>query len=182
MCIEGDATSDESLTSAGIERAKGLVAAVDSDADNVLVTLTARVLNPGIYIVARAVLEESIEKMRRAGADRVVSPVVIGGLRMASMMLTPIVADYLDIVTHGDSLEYRLEEVEIGPDSSLVGKRIGEVDIRRKTGAVVLAIRKPTGEFNTNPASETIFEVGDRLVILGTRTQLDTLQQLIAVR
>jgi voltage-gated potassium channel len=178
-CIEGDASNDEILTLAGIHRARGLVAAVDTDADNVFVTLSAKVLNPRIYIVARAVLEESVEKLRRAGADRVVSPVVIGGKRMASLMLRPIVSDYLDVVSHGDALEYQLEEIEVKEDSSIARMTIGEADIRRRTGVVVLAVRKKTGEFNTNPSSITLIEVGDKMVVLGTRTQLEELQKLV---
>lgn len=178
FCMEGDASSDEVLLSAGVERAQGLVAAVDNDADNVFVTLTARVLNPNINIVARTILEESREKLLRAGANKVVSPSLIGGRRMAAVLLRPIVLDYLDIVTFGDGIEFRLEELIVGPNSNCRGKSIAQADIRRRTGALILAIKKETGEFNTNPTSETILEEGDQVVILGTRNQLDAVKSL----
>lgn len=178
LCIEGDASSDEILLKAGVERARGLVAAVDNDADNVFVTLTARVLNPKIDIVARSILAESREKLIRAGANRVVSPSLIGGKRMAAILLRPLVSDYLDVVTFGDDLEYRLEELTVSDKSNCRGKTLAEADIRKRTGAVILAIRKKTGEFNTSPAATTVLEQGDHIVILGTRGQLDEVQKI----
>jgi voltage-gated potassium channel len=179
LCIEGDASSDEVLLKAGVERAKGLIGAVDSDADNVFVTLTARVLNPDINIVARSILEESREKLIRAGANRVVSPAFIGGRRMASIMLRPLVSDYLDVVTFGDGLQFRLEELTVSESSAVRGMSLAEADIRQRTGALILAIKKITGEFNTNPKAKTVLEPGDHLVVLGTQTQLDAVQNII---
>ncbi|HEY3374078.1 MAG TPA: potassium channel protein [Candidatus Aquicultor sp.] len=178
-CIEGDASSDEVLIKAGVERAKGLIAAVDNDADNVFVTLTARVLNPGINIVARSILEESREKLIHAGANRVVSPAFIGGRRMASIMLRPLVSDYLDVVTFGDGLQYRLEEYVVSPSSTIKGKSLADADVRQKTGALVLAIKRTTGEFNTNPSPDTTIESGDHIVVLGTQNQLEAVQNII---
>jgi len=179
LCIEGDASSDEILIKAGVERARGLVAAVDSDADNVFVTLTARVLNPGINIVARAILEESKEKLIRAGANKVVSPSRIGGKRIASIMLRPLVTDYLDVVTSSKELEFSLEELIVSDTSKVKGMTIEEANIRKRTGAVILAIRKRTGEFNTAPSSKTILDEGDHLVVLGTRNQLEAIQNIV---
>jgi len=177
--IEGDASADHVLKEAGIEGAKGLVAAVDTDADNVFVALTARVLNPKIFIVARANFEESEEKLRKAGADRVISPTVIGGKRMASLLLKPLVCDYLDVVAHGESIEYRLEEVHIKKQSPIVNTTIGKAGIREKTGALILAIKKAKRGFDTNPPASTTLEEGDKLVVMGTREQLDALQSLL---
>ncbi len=178
LCIEGDASSDEVLQKAGLERARGLVAAVDNDADNVFVTLTARVLNPNIDIVARSILEESREKLLRAGATKVVSPSLIGGRRMAAILLRPLVSDYLDVVSYGDDVEYRLEELDVSERSACKGKTLGEANIRRRTGAVILAIKKKTDEFNTSPTAEAMLEEGDSVVILGTRKQLDEVQKI----
>ena len=178
LCIEGDASSDEILLKAGVERASGLVAAVDNDADNVFVTLTARVLNPKIDIVARSILAESREKLIRAGANRVVSPSIVGGKRMASILVRPLVSDYLDVVTFGDDLEYRLEELAVSSTSKCRGKTLAETDIRKRTGAVILAIKKRSGEFNTSPTATTVLEQADHVVILGTRGQLDAVQDI----
>ncbi len=178
LCIEGDASSDEVLQKAGLERAHGLVAAIDNDADNVFITLTARVLNPTINIVARSILEESREKLLRAGANKVVSPSIIGGRRMAAILLRPLVSDYLDVVSYGDALEYRLEELGVSGRSACKGKTLGETNLRKRTGAVILAIKKKTGEFNTSPTAEATLEEGDSVVILGTRKQLDEVQRI----
>jgi voltage-gated potassium channel len=179
FCIEGDASSDDVLIAAGIDRARGLVAAVDNDADNVFVTLSARVLNPNINIVARSILEESREKLMRAGANRVVTPSLIGGKRMASIMLRPLVSDYLDVVTFGEGLQLRLEELIVKSSSRAKGFSLGDIDIRKYTGALILAIRRKDGEFNTNPSADTVIEEGDNLVVLGTQNQLDSVQDYI---
>lgn len=178
-CIEGDASSDEVLQAAGVDKARGLVAAVDSDADNVFVTLTARVLNPNITIVARSILEESREKLLRAGADKVVSPSLIGGRRMAAMLLKPLVSDYLDVCMLGDGLEFRLEELRVRENSPVKGVALGEADIRKRTGALILAIKRKTGGFSTAPANDAVLEEGDDLVVLGTQEQLDAVQEII---
>ncbi|HDP70046.1 MAG TPA: potassium channel protein [Actinobacteria bacterium] len=179
MFIEGDATNDKILEMAGTLKAKGLIAAIDTDADNVFVVLSAKSLNPEIFIVARADLEESEGKLKKAGADRVISPTVIGGRRMASLILKPNACDYLDIVTHGEDLEFQLEEIRVGKNSILVNKTLGEVDIKSKTGTLVLAIRKDD-KYNTNPSSSTMISEGDILIIIGTRGQMDALQMLVS--
>ncbi len=179
LCLEGDASDDQILKAADVERAKGLVAVVDNDADNVFVTLSARVLNPGIFIVARAELEESEEKLKKAGADRVISPTAIGGRRMAALLLKPLVCDYLDVVAHGEKIEYQLEELGVKENSPIANVTIRETGIREKTGALILAIKKASGEFNTNPSASTVIEAGDKLVVMGTKDQLETLQDLI---
>lgn len=178
-CIEGDATSDEVLQAAGVLDAKGLIAALDSDTDNVFVTLSSKVLNPGLIVVARASQEESREKLLRAGADKIVSPSSIGGRRMAALLLRPAVSDYLDVIMHGENLEYQLEEFEVRDGSGIASKTIKEADIRRRTGTLILAVRKRDGVFDTNPSSSALLEAGDRLVVLGTRSQLEAMQQIV---
>lgn len=175
--IEGDATDDEVLLKAGVEKAKGLVAAIHSDADNVFIVLSARRMNPKIFIVARANSLQTVDKLKTAGADRVVSPAVIGGRRMAAWLLRPVVSDYLDLVSHGAKLEYRLEEIQISPDSELGNKTIGGSDIRGKTGATVLAI-KSEDKINTNPSIKTELKTGDLLIVIGTDEQLKELEQM----
>jgi voltage-gated potassium channel len=125
--VLGDIGDDEVLRKAGIEHARALVAALDTDADNVYVTLSARALRPDLVIIARARSDESTSKLLRAGADRVVSPQLIGGRRMAAFALAPDVADFLDVVMHDESLDFRIEQIEVGATSPLQGRTIGEV-------------------------------------------------------
>lgn len=177
--VEGNATDDEVLLAAGIKGARGLISALGTDADNVFVTLTARSIRPDLYIVSRSGGEEAEAKLIRAGANRVISPHSIGGRRMAAMMVKPVLCDYLDLVTHGEGLEFELERVEISPDSPLANKGIGEVRIRDKTGAMILAVKKHTGEFNTTPGAVTVLEPGDVLIAIGTQRQIQSLEELV---
>jgi len=178
MYLQGDATSEEVLAAAGVDRAKGLVTALDTDADNLFVALTARGLNPKLYIVARSSSLTSEAKILRAGADRVITPNVIGGRRMATSLLNPLVADYLDTVTHKDELEYRLEALHVSEGSELVGRSIGEARIRDIIGSFILAISSD-GAMDSNPSADRVLRAGDQLVVLGTRSQLDALAALM---
>jgi len=177
--IEGNAADDEALHRAGITRAKGLVACVDSDADNVFVTLSARVLAPDIWIVSRGNTEESHSKLEKAGADKVVSPYAIGGREMATLMLKPMVSDYLDVVTGGGELELRVEQFQLSSDSPVIGKSIRELEIRHQTGASVLAIRKPSKAFDTNPSPDTRLDAKDILITVGTPSEIMAFEQLL---
>lgn len=179
LYIEGSAAEDEVLKKARIEKAKGLVAASDSDPDNVFITLAARGLNPKLLIVARASLESSFEKLRKAGADKAISPYLIAGRRMSSLLLRPLVTDYLDIVTHAENLEFRLEEVEIKRDSSVAGLSIKDSSLRDKAGVLVLAMKKGEGEIMANPSVDTVLREGDHLVVMGTSDQLEALEKLV---
>jgi voltage-gated potassium channel len=174
----GDATLDETLEEAGIRRARGLVACSDSDVANVYVTLSARALNPSLYIVARAAQRETEKKLKKAGADRVISPYFISGRRMAAMVTRPVTSDFLDMVTHGGELEFRLHEITLLPDTFLVGRSIAEAEIRQKTGAVVLAIRTAEGRFDLQPGPESIISSGVTLVVIGTAEQIEALEAL----
>ncbi len=178
-------TDDEALRAAGIERAKGLVTALSSDAENLYVTLTARELCPHLFIVSRCNNEESEPKLRRAGADRVISPHSIGGRRMAAMLLKPNVWDYLDLVTRGDriefnveNIEWRLDDIEIYPRSSLAGKTIEESKIYTVSGALILAVKKKGGGFNTKPQKDLRLDEGDSIIAIGTVDQLAKLEEL----
>lgn len=180
--IEGDAADDDVLHHAGVTRASGLVACVDSDADNVFVTLSARVIAPELLIVARANSEESRGKLEKAGANKVVSPYAIGGREMATMMLKPIISDYLDVVTGGGELELRVEQFKLPGDSPVLGKSIRQLEIRKQTGAAVLAVRKPGNPFNTNPDPDAALEENDILITVGTPSEIQSLEKLFAYR
>ncbi len=175
MHVRGDASDEETLEVAGIRRARSLVAALDTDADNLFVTLTARGMAPDLFIVARSTAASSEPKLLHAGADRVLTPTEIGGRRMAAMVMQPAVSTYLDIVTRGDSVRYKLEEVVLGQNDPYVGRSIGDSRIRAVTGAYILAVHKPGGEVSTNPTPDTILMPGDRLVAIGTEEQLAAL-------
>ncbi len=183
--IKDDATNDETLREAGIENAKGLVSALSSDAENLYITLTSRELCPHLFIVSRCDSEESEPKLRRAGADRVISPHSIGGRRMAAMLLKPTVWDYLDLVTRGqyiefniENLEWRIDDVEVQPNSYLDGKSIDEAKIYSLSGALVLAVKKRGLGFNTRPSKDTRLDPGDYIVAIGTVEQLAKLEQV----
>ncbi len=172
LCLEGEAANEEVLNEAQIANAKGLVAAVDTDADNVFVTLTARQLNSDLLIIARANTEEAESRLRKAGADQVISPTVIGGRRIANLLLKPLVCDYLDELTLGEGGEFELDEVEVNHRSSLVNSSIKEAGLREKAGALILAVRKAEGRLVTNPGPDILLEAGDRVILLGTPEQL----------
>lgn len=183
--IKEDATNDDTLRRAGIENARGLVSALSSDAENLYITLTARELCPHLFIVSRCDSEESEPKLRRAGADRVISPHSIGGRRMAAMLLKPTVWDYLDLVTRGqyiefniENLEWRIDDVEVQPNSYLDGKSIDEAKIYSISGALVLAVKKRGLGFNTKPAKDTRLDPGDYIVAIGTVEQLAKLEEV----
>jgi voltage-gated potassium channel len=174
-----DATSDSVLEEAGISKAKGLVACSDSDVTNVYVTLSARALNPVLYIVARAGRRETENKLKMAGADHVISPYLISGRRMAAMVTRPVTSDFLDMVAHGGELEFRLHEILVPENSSLIDKTLAEAAIRTKSGAVVLAIKKADGSFNLQPRASSTIGKKDTLVVIGTQEQIEKLTELL---
>lgn len=176
--LQGDATSEDVLEAAGVKRARGLVTALDTDADNLFVALSARGINPGLYIVARSSSPASEAKILRSGANRVITPNVIGGRRMATSLLNPLVADYLDIVTHNNEIEYRLEALRVGEGSGLAGSSIRDMHIRDSTGAYILAV-STGGVIDSNPPSDRVLKAGDEIVVIGTRTQLDALAAML---
>jgi len=176
LYLLGDATSDDTLVEAGIERAKGLVAAVDSDVDNTYITLSARGMRPDLFIEARASNEEAELKLKRAGANRVVSPNKIGARRMAMLAIRPAVVDFIDTITYGRGREMDMENIVIGDNCLLATQRID--DIRRQSRVIVLAVSKRSGRLLANPSGDTAIEVGDLLIVIGTRKQLAAFEDL----
>ena len=180
LYIEGEPTKDEVLREAGVEQAKGLLTCLASDTNNLFVTLSARELNPKLKIVAQATGEISQSKMIKAGADNVISPEIIGGRRMASIILRPTVVSFLDIMTRGEKdITLRLEEVSITPKSTLVGKSISEAEIRRLTDTLVVAIKdERTNILRYTPPPSTILKENDVLLVLGGEEGISKLSSL----
>ena len=177
--IHGNAEDDDMLKLAGIERAAGLVAATGDDASNLFITVSAHQLNKDLTIVARANHSSSKAKLRYGGATHVISPHMLGGQRIASQLLNPSVAEFLDVVMHSGDLELCLEEFTLAPDCDLQGKTVAEGQVRQKTGTNILAIRRcDGGNVVTNPPSQLRFEPGDVLIALGTPEQLKELSSL----
>ncbi|GAB4486651.1 MAG: potassium channel protein [Thermodesulfovibrionales bacterium] len=182
MIFQGDATRDEVLKSIGIERAKGLISVLPTDAENLFVVLSARGLNPGLVIVARASEEGSERKLIRAGADKVVSPYHIGGLRIAHTVIKPAVVDFIEFATKSGNIDLQMEEVGIGEGSPLVGKSLDECGIGRDLGIIIVAIKKPSGEMRFNPTFRSTIKTGDTLIALGESSKLKTLEEMAAER
>ena len=170
--IEGNASDDKVLLAAGIKRAKGLVTVTATDEENVFITLTARGLNPDLFIVARSIREDNEDKLRRAGANRVMSPYITGGRRMAFAVLRPHVLEFLDATIHADSVIFELEDVEVTAESPFTDKLMRDSRIREESGATVLAIKSADGTLNYNPRSDTTLRVGDVLILVGTPDEL----------
>jgi voltage-gated potassium channel len=175
--LQADATEDDTLRLAGIERAKGLVAALGEDKDNVFIVLSARALNPRLRVVARVNDEANANKLIKAGADDVVSPNAIGGLRMASIMLRPAVVTFLDEMLRVPGQTLRVDEVHIEHIPGLQGKTLGEANIPKRTGMLVMAIKSPTRGYQFNPGAGTILRAGDILIVVGTREQIARLHE-----
>lgn len=175
VCLAGEAHADTTLLRAGIERASGILIMLHDDRDNLYVTLTARALNPGIRIVSKAVEHHAVSKLMRAGANRVVSPAYIGGMRLASEVIRPHVVEFLDGMMRGDE-QLRIEDVAIPKGSSLEGSMLRETNIRTATDALVVAIRSGTGEYHFNPKPSTILDAGATLVVLAHVNDVEKLR------
>ena len=169
--VEGDAASEEILKSAGIERAKGLISAVDSDERAVYITLAARTLNPKLYILARAGHPESVRRLELAGADRVISPYRMAGHLMAELAVRPGVVDVLDTLHHGES-EIGLEEVIVSPRTKAIGKTVASAGLLDPSRAKLLAVRRRDGSLHVNPGPDLTLEEGDLIIALGSEPQL----------
>jgi K+ transport systems, NAD-binding component len=176
--ILGDATDEKVLESAGVRRAKGLVAALQSDADNLYVTLTAREMNPGLRIVARATDDVAAAKLKRAGADRTISPNVIGGREMAQHLLMPAVVDFLHRATGRQNLDLEMREIHVRDASRLCGVPFSESPIRREHGVIVVAINRASGESVFNPEPGFVVGADDTLICLGHPERLAAMQKL----
>jgi len=182
LFIEGNGTDDDDLRSTGIERARGLVAASDDDADNLYIALSARAANPKLLIVARASNEDTAKKLRLAGADRIVQPYQAAGRSMANLLLRPQVTAFVDVVTSAAGTDLRFEEIEVTSACGQGGKSIRDLDIRKETGALVVALRKRDGTFDTTPTPEAVLDVGDVLIAAGTEEELRALEGLFVPR
>ena len=180
LLIEGDATRDENLRRAALHRARGLVAASDSDADNLYVVLSARSVRPDLTIVARASGEDAERKLTLAGADRVVLPYTTAGHVMANLVLKPQVTAFLDVVTTATGPDLELAEIEVRDTCPAAGRTIRDLRIRHETGAIVVALRKPDGTFDTTPEPDTPIEVGDVLIGVGSPDEIQKLEDLFA--
>ena len=176
--IEGDGTDEDDLSAAGLAHARGLVASSDSDADNVYITLSARAARPDLLVVARASNADAAKKLQIAGAERVVQPYSAAGRVMANLMLKPQVTAFVDVVTSAAGTDLRFEELEVPPDWAPTGRTIGELRIRGHTGAVIVAVRKRDGHFETTPDPDLPLEAGDVMIAAGTDEELRSLDEL----
>jgi len=177
--IIDDATSEEVLIEAGIERAKALVSLVTSDADNLFITMTARGLNPGLFILARADEESTEKKLLRAGANRVVLPYLIGGQKIAQIIIRPAVTDFLELAIHDKNMDLKMEGLEVGEMSRLSGSTLIDTGIRQEMNVIIVAIRKKNREMTFNPSSQTRINTGDTLIALGHTADLDRLRGIL---
>ena len=176
--VEGDATEDDVLIAAGIERAAGLIAALPSDADNVFIALTAKGINRDIQVVARAERPESEEKLRRAGADKVINPSFLGGRRMAMTMLKPVSVDYVDTIFHDHAEQYAIEEITIEPHSPFVETSVRDQAVRTRFGVTIIAIQRQDAIIG-NPTPDERFCAGDIVIVFGEKRALEAFEQAV---
>jgi voltage-gated potassium channel len=174
LCIEANATNDAALERAGIRRARGIIAATASDGDNVFITLSAKALNRDVFVVVRACADDAVAKMEGAGANKVVMPLRIGGKQMAMMAMRPLLVSFIDTYFGRPSSPLELEDVEVTEDSPTAGKLVSAVE--EELGLSVLAIRKATNELTPKPSADVLIEVGDELVVVGRRRQLEKIE------
>ncbi len=177
LAVQADASREDVLKQVGIDRARGLIAAVATDAENVYTVLTARGLRPDLFIVARAEAEDAAPKLLRAGANRVISPYEIGAMQMAQTALRPAVVDFVSLATTSESLELAMEQIEIGPSAPFANQSLVEANLRQRYGVIGVGIRRTDGHMDFNPAPDAVMHVGDQLVVLG---RTETLRQMEA--
>ncbi len=180
LLVEGRGTEDEDLLRAGLDHARGLVASADSDADNLYITLSARSVRPDLIIVARASDEDAEKKLRLAGADRVVLPYASAGRTIANLVLKPQVSAFLDVVMTATGPDLQLAEIEIDRTCPQAGRTIRDLRVRHETGAIIVALRKPDGTFDTTPEPDVRIEAGDVLIGVGSPDEIRLLEDLFA--
>jgi voltage-gated potassium channel len=178
LYVAGNATDDDVLLAGGIKAARSLVAVTSTDEDNLFLVISARVLNPELYIVARCASPQAADKFRRAGADRVVSPYIMGGRQMAAAVMRPVMADFLDLVLQAEETEVDVAEVTVEEGAPFAGLSLGEAAVREHCGAGIVAVRGPDGRFHTNPPPDYVLKPGDVLIALGPPEQLTCLENL----
>jgi voltage-gated potassium channel len=179
LAVLADATDDQTLSDAGVSRAKGLIATLQSDADNLFVILSAKAIKPALLVSARIASEQSEKKMRLAGADYVFAPYDMTGNRMAQVMLKPHVSQFIDFTTKGIGLDVGIEQVRVPPTSGQISKTLHQMQIRRELGVIILAIRKSDGRMLFNPPAEAEVEAGDFLIAMGETANLQKLEQML---
>jgi voltage-gated potassium channel len=177
--IEADASHEEVLARVGIHRARGLIAAVGTDAENVYTVLTARGMRPELFIIARVESDDAEHKLKRAGADRVISPYHIGASHMVQSALRPAVVDFVQLATSAERLDLSMEQVRIRAESALAGRSIVDAGIRQKFGVIVVAIKRHDGDMEFNPAPDAVLHAGDELVVLGQPQSVKALEQTV---
>jgi voltage-gated potassium channel len=176
LAVEADASSELVLKRVRIQHARGFIAAVSTDAENVYAVLTARLLRPDLYIIGRAETDDAKSKLVRAGADRVVSPYQIGGLQLAQTALRPAVVDFVQIATSSENLELNMEQVRIGETAALANRTILDANLRQRFGVVVVGIQRADGRMEFNPPPDATMRPGDHLVVLGHTANLRELE------
>ena len=180
--VAGDATDEENLTAAGVQRARGLIAALKTDSDNVYVTLSARQLNPELFIMARAGEEQSGRKLLAAGANNVVCPYRMGAHRMAQTILRPTVTDFLELTLMDTGRDIQMEEMPVHPASKLINVALQDSGIRQELNLIIVAVKKAPGDMLFNPSSQTRLEAGDTVVAIGEKQNLEGLEKLLNPR
>lgn len=180
LAVAADSTRDETLRSVGVERARGLVSALATDSDNLFVILSAKNLNPKLYVATRAGEEEAEDKLRRAGADAVFAPYTTAGYRLAQAVLRPHVFQFFDVATRSMGLDVNIEQVRVPEMSEFASHSLEQTQIRRDLGVIVLAIRKSDGRMLFNPPAETVISAGDHLIVMGKPAHLRSLEDTIA--
>jgi voltage-gated potassium channel len=178
LAIEGNATHDDVLEAAGIDRASVVIPAVASDSDNLVITLSAKARNPELLVVARAIDEETESKLFHAGADRVVAPQLVGGERLATLALNPNLAEFIDLVVSGRTVEFRVEEITVGENSGIIDRSLRDIDLRNRAGALVLAIGDQADRLELNPSPAHVFSTGQLIIGVGTEEQLARLRAM----
>ena len=180
VAVAADASHEDVLVRVGIHRARGLIAAVGTDAENVYAVLTARVVRPDLFIIARVEADDAEHKLRRAGADRVISPYHIGASHMAQTALRPAVVDFVQLATSSGHLDLSMEQVRIRDGSGLVGQTILDAGIRQRFGVIVVAIRRADGTMDFNPPPDATIRAGDEMVVLGRPQSVKALGEQVA--
>ncbi|MFP4011932.1 MAG: potassium channel family protein [Spirochaetaceae bacterium] len=177
MYVLGDATNDETLLRAGIEQAVGLITVASTDPENVYTTLSAKALNPNVFVVARALQDETESKLRKAGADRVIKPYEHVGQRMAQLLLRPDIVEFIDTVAHEAGKDIKIEATTVGERSPFVGRQLYDTPIRNELNIIIVVIRRADGELIYNPASTVELKAGDRLIAVGDKENLKRLAE-----
>ncbi len=179
LYVEGDATSDEILLQAGLKRAKAVITTLTSDAQNIYVTLSVKQLSPNTEVIARAEDESSIPKLKYAGADKVLTPYLIGGLRMAQLVLRPTVINFLEMAIHGNDMGLQMEELKVSPNSELVDKDLIESQIRPKYNIIIIAMKKKDGRIVYNPTPKEKICAEDTLIVVGRKSDLERIRKIL---